>query len=122
MVEYAIRHPLVMIASDGVPYETGRAHPRGAGTFARVLGRYVRERETIPLMEALRKMTILPARRLEDAVPMMKTRGRIAAGMTADITVFDPATVIDRATFADPATPSEGIVYVIVNGVPVDSG
>lgn len=115
-VEYAIAHPLVMIASDGVGFVNGRAHPRGAGTFARVLGRYVRERGTITLMEGLRKMTIMPARRLEDAVPQMRTRGRIQVGADADITVFDAATVIDRATFADPDVPSAGIAYVLVNG------
>jgi dihydroorotase len=119
MVEYAIRHPLVMIASDGVPYQNGRAHPRGAGTFARVLGRYVRERGTIPLMEALRKMTLMPARRLEAAVPQMRRKGRLAVGMDADITVFDAARVIDRATFSDPAVPSLGIPLVLVNGTPV---
>ena len=115
-VEYAIAHPLVMIASDGVRFVNGRAHPRGAGTYARVLGRYVRERGTITIMEALRKMTIMPARRLEPAVPQMRAKGRVQVGADADLTVFDPATVIDRATFADPAIPSAGIPYVLVNG------
>jgi N-acyl-D-aspartate/D-glutamate deacylase len=115
-VRYAIGHPIVMIASDGVPYVNGRAHPRGAGTFARVLGQYVREQQVIPLMEGLRKMTIMPARRLEDAVPQMRTRGRLHVGSIADLTVFDPNIVRDRATFADPARPSEGIVHVIVSG------
>ncbi len=116
MVDYAVAHPLVMIASDGVPYRNGRAHPRGAGTFARVLGRYVREQQTIPLMEALRKMSLMPARRLEAAVPQMRTKGRMQVGADADITVFDPARVIDRATFAEPAQFSDGIVHVLVNG------
>ena len=116
MVDYAVAHPLVMIASDGVPYRNGRAHPRGAGTFARVLGRYVREQQTIPLMEALRKMSLMPARRLEAAVPQMRAKGRLQVGADADITVFDPTRVIDRATFAEPAQFSEGIVHVMVNG------
>lgn len=115
-VDHAVAHPLVMIASDGVPFVNGRGHPRGAGTFARVLGRYVRERGALTLMEALRKMTLMPARRLEDAVPQMRAKGRLQVGADADITIFDPATVIDRATFADPTRPSAGIVHVMVNG------
>ena len=115
-VEYAIAHPLVMIASDGVPYVNGRAHPRGAGSFARVLGRYVRDMQTIPLMEALRKMTIMPTRRLESAVPQMRTKGRVQVGADADITVFDPDRIVDLATFAEPAQNSAGIVHVLVNG------
>jgi dihydroorotase len=116
MVDYAVAHPLVMIASDGVPFVNGRAHPRGAGTFARVLGRYVRENEALTLMEALRKMSLMPARRLEKAVSQMRNKGRMRTGADADITVFDPAVVIDRATFAEPAQSSAGIVHVIVNG------
>jgi dihydroorotase len=115
-VEKAIAHPGVMIASDGVPFIDGKGHPRGAGTFARVLGLYSREKKLLPLMDALAKMTILPARRLEGHVPMMKNKGRIVIGADADITVFDPATVIDLATFEAPTTPSAGISQVIVNG------
>jgi N-acyl-D-aspartate/D-glutamate deacylase len=118
-VDYAVAHPLVMIASDGVPFINGRAHPRGAGSYARVLGRYVREKQALTLMEALRKMALLPARRLEAAVPEMKDKGRIRVGADADITIFDPARVIDRATFAEPAQPSAGIVHVLVNGTVV---
>ncbi len=116
-VEMAIAHPGVMIASDGVPFIDGKGHPRGAGTFARVLGHYSREKKLLPLMEALEKMTILPARRLEGHVPMMRNKGRIAIGADADITVFDPARVIDKATFDAPTTPSAGIPHVIVGGV-----
>lgn len=116
VVDLAVARPGVMIASDGVPFVDGRAHPRGAGTFARVLGRYVREKKSLSLMEALRKMTILPARRLEPFAPQMAKKGRLAEGMDADVTVFDAARVIDRATFAEPAQPSDGIRHVIVNG------
>ena len=115
-VDFAVAHPLVAIASDGVTFVNGRAHPRGAGTYARVLGRYVREKKTLSLMEAVRKMSLLPAQRLEASVPQMRNKGRIKVGADADLTIFDPARVIDRATFAEPAVPSAGIVHVLVGG------
>jgi dihydroorotase len=115
-VNYAVAHPLVMIASDGVGFVNGRAHPRGAGSYARILGRYVREQKTLTMMEALRKMSLMPARRLENVVPQMKDKGRIRVGADADITIFDADRVIDKATFAEPAQASAGIVHVLVNG------
>ena len=113
MVRVAMANPMVMIASDGI-LGNGKGHPRAAGTYARVLGRYVREQHALSLMDALRKMTVLPADRLG-----LKNKGRLAVGADADITVFDLQHVIDRATFDKPAQYSEGIEYVLVNGVAV---
>jgi len=121
-VAKAIEHPGVMIASDGVPYVNGTGHPRGAGTYARVLGRYVREQRKLSLMDALSRMTILPARRLERFAPVMRRKGRVSPGAHADLTVFDPATVTDHATFDEPAKRSTGIVHVLVNGTFVVRG
>ena len=118
----AIVSPLTMIASDGY-MEDGREHPRTSGTYARVLGRYVRVEQAIALMEALRSMTVEPARRLERRTPAMATKGRIAVGADADLTIFDPATVVDRATYEDASIPSAGIPYVVIGGeVVVDQG
>lgn len=117
-IRRAMASPFVMIASDGMPY-SARAHPRSAGTFSRVLGLYVREEKILSLMDALGKMTILPARRLESIAPGMKNKGRIRVGADADITVFNPATVRDQATFEHGLRFSSGITHVLVNGVPV---
>lgn len=111
----AAANPLVIVASDGL-IDKGNGHPRGVGTFARVLGVYVREQKALSLMDAIRKMSLLPARRLEKVVPAMRSKGRIKVGADADITIFDPATVIDRATFEQPALYSEGIRHVLVGG------
>jgi dihydroorotase len=109
----AIADPAVMIASDGI-LDQGKGHPRAAGTYARVLGRYVREQQAISLMGALRKMNWMPAQRIG-----LANKGRIAVGADADITVFDPLTVTDKATFEKPAQYSEGIPFVIVQGTVV---
>ena len=118
MVDLAVTSPLTMIASDAY-WENGTGHPRTTGTNAKVLGHYVRETHALTLNEALRKMTIMPARRLEARVPSMRRKGRLRVGADADVTVFDPARIIDRSTYREPALPPAGIPYVIVNGVPV---
>ncbi len=114
-----VTSPLTMIASDGL-ITNGRGHPRGAGTYARVLGYYVRQQHALSLMEALRKMTLMPAQRLEAHAPMMKNKGRVKVGADADLTLFDPQRVMDKATYEKVAF-SEGIEYVLVGGVPVVS-
>jgi N-acyl-D-aspartate/D-glutamate deacylase len=118
----AVASPLAIIASDGF-IENGRGHPRTSGTYARVLGRYVREQRATTLMDALRRMTLEPARRLERRVPAMANKGRIRVKADADLTIFDPANVIDRATYENATIPSTGIPYVVVGGqVVVDRG
>jgi dihydroorotase len=113
----AVADPIVMIASDGMPITGAKVHPRGQATFSRVLGHYVREEKALDLMTALRKMTLMPAQRLEERAPIFKDKGRIRVGADADITILDPARVIDKATFDEPLQYSEGIPFVLVNGV-----
>jgi N-acyl-D-amino-acid deacylase len=105
------QQPWVMVSSDG---GIGSRHPRGAGTFPRVLGQFVRERHWLNLPEAIRKMTSLPAWRLG-----LKDRGMIRAGYKADLVLFDPSTVADRSTFQQPQLISAGVKQVFVNGVEV---
>ena len=117
----AIASPLSIIASDGF-IENGRGHPRSSGTYAKVLGRYVRDEGIMTLMEALRRMTLEAARRLEPRAPAMAAKGRLSVGADADITIFDPVAVIDRATYEDGTLPSAGIPYVVVGGQVVVDG
>jgi N-acyl-D-aspartate/D-glutamate deacylase len=114
-VRAAVVHPLTMIASDGFDVDPP-SHPRSAGTYARVLGRYVREEGALSLMEALRKMSLMPAQRLEPRVPAMRNKGRVRIGADADLVVFDAQRIVDRATYEQPAQFSEGMRYVLVNG------
>ena len=118
MVAVAITSPLTIIASDAY-WQDGTGHPRTAGTFARVLGRYARDTHALSLMDAIRKMTLMPAQRLEARVPAMRQKARLRVGADADITVFDPATVLDRSTYREPSLAPVGIQHVIVNGVSV---
>ena len=98
MVDAVIPNPLVMIASDGE-----KGHPRNAGTFSRILAYYVREKGSITLMDAIRKMSLMPAQRLEKATPAARLKGRLQEGADADIIVFDPQTVTDtvKAQYPD---------------------
>jgi dihydroorotase len=116
IVETALANPLTMIASDGI-LNGGKGHPRTAGTYTRILGKYVRERRALTLMDALRKMTLMPAQRLEHRVPAMKNKGRIRVGTDADLVVFDAGRVNDKSTYDEPAQYAEGVKYVLVNGV-----
>lgn len=106
----ALNHPLVMIASDGI-YRNHSGHPRGAGTFPRVIGRYVRDEKKMEFFDAVYKMTYMPAKRLK-----LKRKGLIKEGYDADITIFNYETIIDKATFQDPQIRPGGIDYVILGG------
>jgi N-acyl-D-aspartate/D-glutamate deacylase len=114
LVDQVIPHPLVMIASDGI-----EGHPRNAGTFSRVLEQYVREKRTLTLMDAIRKMTLMPAQVLERSTPDGRRKGRLQEGADADIVVFDAATIGDRATFQKPMEASVGVRYLVVGGTVV---
>jgi N-acyl-D-aspartate/D-glutamate deacylase len=116
IVTTAIKSPLTMIASDGI-LDRGKGHPRTAGTYSRILGNYVREQHALTLMDAITKMTLMPAQRLERRVPSMRNKGRIKVGADADLTIFDPQRIIDKSTFQEPAKYSEGIRFVLVNGI-----
>jgi len=118
VVDKVIPHPLVMIASDGA-----EGHPRNAGTYSRVLAQYVRGKGTITLMDAIRKMSLMPAQMLERSTPAARQKGRLQEGADADIVVFDAGTISDRSTFEKPMEPSVGVRYLVVGGtVLVDEG
>jgi dihydroorotase len=116
MVRAAIAHPLVMIASDGI-IEGGKGHPRGSGTYARVLGKYAREEKALSVVDVIRKSSLMPAQRLESMSAQMRQKGRLKVGADADIAVFDPATVADKATYENAAQYSTGFRHVLVGGV-----
>lgn len=118
IVDKIIPHPLVMIASDGA-----EGHPRNAGTYSRILAQYVREKQTTTLMDALRKMSLMPAQMLEHSTPAGRQKGRLQEGADADIVVFDAKTISDRSTFEKPMEPSVGVHYLVVGGtLLVDEG
>jgi len=105
----------VMIASDGI-LEEGVGHPRAAGTYARMLGKYVREEKAMSLMDVIRKSSLMPAQRLESMSAQMRQKGRLKVGADADISVFDPSRVTDKSTYSSPRQYSEGFRYVLVEG------
>ena len=110
-VDPVLRNSLVMVASDG---EEG--HPRNAGTYCRILARYVRSQGTLTVMDAIRKMSLMPAQVLERSTPAARFKGRLQEGADADVVIFDPQTVTDRATYQHPMEPSVGVEYLLVGG------
>jgi N-acyl-D-glutamate deacylase len=133
LLDMAVLFPGGIIASDAMPWissKTGRemdpnawpipddafSHPRSAGTFTRFLAQYVRDRKLMSWSDAIAKTSYLPAKLLEDTAPQMKKKGRLQVGMDADVIVFDPATVQDRATYERPNQTSVGVKYLLVNG------
>jgi N-acyl-D-amino-acid deacylase len=109
-VSYILKHPAVMVASDAIP-SSGKPHPRYYGTFPRVLSKYVRQDKVLSIAEGIRKITSMPAQKLG-----LRDRGLLREKMSADITIFNPDTIEDKATFMDPQQYAAGIEYVIVNG------
>ena len=114
MVDAVILNPMVMIASDG-----DKGHPRNAGTFSRILAHYVRGQQRVSLMDAIRKMTLMPAQRLASSTPAAKKKGRLQEGADADIVIFDPQTISDHSTYQHPMEPSVGVQYLLVGGTVV---
>jgi hypothetical protein len=112
----ALQDPLVLVASDSEDIVDRYSHPRSAGTFARVLGHYVRETGSLTLLQAIDKMSLMPAQRLEGFVPAMKRKGRLRPGADADLVLFDPEHVAARAEYLDAKQYSQGMIYVLVHG------
>ena len=138
LLDVSVTFPGGAIASDAMPWsqpdgslyegdewplgEDKTSHPRSSGTFTRFLRQWVRERQAVPMAEAIAKCTLIPARIMEECAPAFRRKGRLQAGADADIVVFDPATVGERATFSHMNRPAEGMMHVLVNGTPVISG
>jgi hypothetical protein len=115
-ISKALQDPLVLVASDSGDIEGRFSHPRSAGTFARVLGHYTRDTGALGLSQAISKISLMPAKRLENFVPAMKLKGRLQAGADADLVIFDPNTVAEQARYLDAKQYSKGMRYVLVNG------
>jgi dihydroorotase len=121
-VEAALREPWVMIGSDAILEWGYNNHPRASGTFSRTISAYVREKRSISLMDAISKMSLQPARRLERGAPAFKKKGRLAVGADADVVVFDAEKIRDRSTVEHPEYQSEGMLFVLVAGKIVMDG
>lgn len=114
-IEMALKSTVTMIASDGGDC-SAHSHPRGSGTFSKILGEYVREKKILSLAEAIKKMTLMPAQLLEKVIPEMKKRGRIQVGCKSDLVIFDPKKIIDKATYENGCVKSTGVKYLLING------